>query len=460
MKDHMMPDDRVQENHLAEEPDLPKRTGGTRRRFLRNSTAAAVVAVAAPRLLLGKPGLPLGRAIKIGFVGPRTGALARFGECQDFILSGIRKLVSAGLAINGKNHPVQIIENDSESKRDRAAELATSLIKTERVDLILASSTGETVNPVSDVCERNSVPCITTDAPWQSYFFGRGGTAEKGFEWTYHFFWGLEDLIAVFMNMWTALPTNKVVGALWPNDAEGSAYSDAKFGFPNALQAKGYKLIDPGRFESSATDYSAQISKFKSAQVEILTGVLPPPAFATFWKQAGEQGFKPKIATIAKAILFPAAVEALGDRGADLTTEIWWSPSFPFKSGLSGQNTAELCAAYEDQTKKQWTQPLGFLHALFEVGLDALKRTKDVDSPGAIRDAIRATDYDSIVGHIAWDGKPVKNVAKTSLVGGQWVPGYKFTHWIAGQKFKNDLVIVNNATNTSIETQWKLEPLP
>jgi len=45
-------------------------------------------------------------------------------------------------------------------------------------------------------------------------------------------------------------------------------------------------------------------------------------------------------------------------------------------------------------------------------------------------------------------------------VGGQWVPGYKFTRWIAGQKFKNDLMIVNNASDASIETQWKLEPLP
>jgi branched-chain amino acid transport system substrate-binding protein len=460
VKVHTKADPQVRENHRTDHPDPAGRTDRTRRRFIRNSTVAAVVAMAAPRLLLGKPGLPLGRVIKIGFVGPRTGALARFGECQDFILSGIRKLVASGLAVNGKNHPIQIIENDSESKRNRAADLATGLIKTERVDLMLASSTGETVNPVSDVCEKNGVPCITTDAPWQSYFFGRGGTAEKGFEWTYHFFWGLEDLIAVFMSMWTALPTNKVVGALWPNDAEGIAYSDAKFGFPNVLQAKGYKLVDPGQFESSATDYSAQIAMFKSAHVEILTGVLPPPAFATFWKQAGELDFKPKVATIAKAILFPAAVEALGDRGADLTTEIWWSPSFPFKSGLSGQNAAELCAAYEDETKKQWTQPLGFLHALFEVGLDALKRSKDVEFPGAIRDAIRATDYNSIVGHIVWDGKPVKNVAKTPLVAGQWVPGYKFTHWLAGQKFKNDLVIVNSANDAGIEAQWKLEPLP
>jgi branched-chain amino acid transport system substrate-binding protein len=153
-------------------------------------------------------------------------------------------------------------------------------------------------------------------------------------------------------------------------------------------------------------------------------------------------------------------VEALGARGADLTTEIWWSPSFPFKSGLTGQNSAELCAAYEDATNKQWTQPIGFLHALFEVGLNVLQRTKDIDSPASVRDSIRATDYNSIVGRIAWDGKPAKNVCKTPLVGGQWVPGSKFKQWIAGQKFQNDLVIVSNATEPSIPIQRELEALP
>jgi branched-chain amino acid transport system substrate-binding protein len=444
----------------AEKEKLAKgRSSVDRRRFLKESAATGVAAWAAPHLLLGKPTRATGRAIRIGFVAPRTGVLEGFGEANDFILAQIRKLVADGLVINGASHPVQILERDSQSTRNRGSEVALELLKSEHVDLMLATSTGETVNPVSDVCEANGVPCITTDCPWQSYFFGRGGKADKGFRWTYHFFWGLEDVISVFANMWTDISTNKVVGALWPNDVEGVAYSDAKFGFPGTLQSRGFQLVDPGRFELSTRDFSEQIRKFKEAKVEILTGVMPPPAFAAFWKQAGEAQFAPKVATVAKALLFPTAVEALGDRGADLTTEIWWSPSFPYKSGLTQQNAAELCAAYEDETKKQWTQPIGFHHALFEVALDVLKRSKDVDSPGSIRDAIRATKYDSIVGHIAWEGRPVPNVTKTTLVGGQWVPGYKFDKWLAGQKFKYDLVIVNNAGDDMIGVQRKLEAL-
>ena len=448
------------QNKNSQHPLKQSQTDGARRKFIRDSAATALTAVTAPRLLLGNAAKAVGRTVKIGFVSPRTGALAHFAEGNEFILAGIRKIVADGLMINGSKHPVQIIEKDSQSDQKSGTEIALELIRSERVDLMVASSTGATVNPVSNACEKSGVPCITTDAPWQSYYFGRGGTAEKGFDWTYHFFWGLEDLIAVFTAMWASLSTNKVVGALWPNDPEGIAYSDPKFGFPGALQAKGFTLVDPGRFESTRTDYSAQIATFKKARVEILSGVLPPPAFARFWKQAGEQDFHPKIATVAKGILFPTAVEELGDRGAGLTTEVWWSPSFPFSSGLTGKNSAELCAAYEDETKMQWTQPLGYLHALFEVALDVLKRTKDVDSPASIRDAILATNYDSIVGHIGWSSKPVKNVTKTPLVGGQWIPGTKFKGWAEAQKFRNDLVIVSGDQEETIAVQRKLEALP
>ena len=37
-----------------------------------------------------------------------------------------------------------------------------------------------------------------------------------------------------------------------------------------------------------------------------------PPDFGTFWAQAAQQGFNPKVATIGKALLFPSAIEALG----------------------------------------------------------------------------------------------------------------------------------------------------
>jgi branched-chain amino acid transport system substrate-binding protein len=109
---------------------------------------------------------------------------------------------------------------------------------------------------------------------------------------------------------------------------------------------------------------------------------------------------------------------------------VWWSNKHPFKSSLTGQSATDLAAAYEKATKKQWTQPVGFVHALFEVALDVFKRAKDVDDPKSVADAIKATKLETIVGNIGWsagqDQNPVANVAKTKLVGGQWVKGQQY----------------------------------
>ena len=191
-------------------------------------------------------------------------------------------------------------------------------------------------------------------------------------------------------------------------------------GFPKPLAAAGFALTDPGRYQPLSDDFSAQISAFKAAGAEIATGVMIPPDFATFWAQAGQQGFKPKIVTIGKALLFPSAIEALGDRGNGLSSEIWWSPNHPFVSTLTGETAKSLADGYSAATGKPWTQPIGFRHALFEVVADVSKRAADLEDPAAIIEAIRTTSLKTIVGTVDWSKGPVKNVSKTPLVAGQW----------------------------------------
>jgi branched-chain amino acid transport system substrate-binding protein len=389
------------------------------------------------------------KVIKIGHVSPQTGPLAPFAEADPFILDQIRAVLAKGISNGGVTYQIQIISKDSQSKTNRASEVAADLILKEKVDLLVASSTPETTNPVADQAEANETPCITTITPWQPYFFGRHGIPDKGFTWTYHFFWGLEDVIATFLALWKSVETNRVVGALFPNDGDGNAWGNAKVGFPPVLQEANYKLVDTGRFQPLTDDYGSQISAFKNAGVEIVTGVVIPPDFATFWNQAAQQGFKPKVVTVGKALLFPASVIAIGDRADGLSSEIWWSPSHPFKSGLTGQSAKELCDAYEHSTKRPWTQPIGFQHALFEVAIDVLKRTKNLGEPSSILEAIAGTDYSSIVGPIKWSGKPVKNVSKTPLVGGQWRKTEKGF----------ELVICEDATAPNIPAQDKLKLL-
>jgi branched-chain amino acid transport system substrate-binding protein len=383
---------------------------------------------------------------KVGLVSPLTGPLAGFGEAQDWVIAGLKD------AMGKLPVPIEIIAKDSQSNPNRAAEVATELIEKDGVKLLLGKDTPDTTNPVADQAELNGVPCITNNCPWQPYFFGRNGNPATGFKWTYHYFWGLEDVIANFVGIWDQSGAAKKVGGLFPNDADGNAWGDKEHGLPGPLKAAGYDLVDPGRYQPLNNDFSSQIAAFKAAGVEIVTGVMIPPDFATFWAQAAQQGFKPKVVTIGKALLFPASVAALGDRGDGLTSEIWWSPNHPFKSSQTGQSAKELADAYIAASGKPWTQPLGFAHSIFEVAFDVIKRAKDLNDPESILAAITETDLQTITGPISWKAGPnvpVKNVCKTPLVGGQWTKGDK----------GYDLMITTNVQQASIPVAGKVRLL-
>jgi branched-chain amino acid transport system substrate-binding protein len=410
--------------------------------------AGSLGALAAPVVLRVIPANAQSKTIKVGHVSPKSGPLAGFGEADGFIINQVNGILAKGLPIGGKAYPVEIITKDSQSSGTRASEVASELILHDKVDLLLAASTPDTTNPAADQAEVNEVPCITTNCPWQPYFFGRNGDPAKGFTWTYHFFWGLEDVIAAYLPMWDGASTNKVVGGLFPNDADGNAWGDPQRGLPPALTKAGYQLHDPGRYQLMNNDFTSQISQFKAAGADIVVGNMIPPDFATFWSQAAQQGFHPKIVTIGKALLFPSVVASLGPRGDGLTTEIWWTPDFPYKSGLTGQTARQLTDAYVDATRRPWTQPIGYQHALFEVAIDVLKRTKGID-PKSVLAAIVATDYSSIVGKVHWSGQPVKNVSKTPLVAGQWQR--------AGTEY--DLIITENKSAPDIPVGGKLQLL-
>jgi branched-chain amino acid transport system substrate-binding protein len=220
------------------------------------------------------------------------------------------------------------------------------------------------------------------------------------------------------------------------------------------LEKLGYRLTDPGRYQNLTDNFTAQITAFKRAECDIVTGVVLPPDFTTFWNQAVQQGYKPKAASIGKAILFPVAVEALGRNGNNLSSEVWWSPHHPFKSSLTGQSAKAMADAYQQATGKQWTQPIGFIHALFEVAVDVIKRSS-AGGAAALVQAIGATRLDTIVGPIAWGQGNLppfaqKNIAKTPLVGGQW-------RLREGAKY--DIVITDNRTAPQIPTGGQMQPI-
>lgn len=420
-----------------------------RRTFLKTTAATGLTLAASG---LSAPAIAQGRKIKLGYVSPQTGPLAGFAESDAY---NIAKFLASP---NGANF--EVVVKDSQSNPNRAADVAKELILSDEVNMMLVASTPETTNPVAGVCESEAVPVVSTVAPWQPWFIGQQGNPRdpstwQPFDYAYHYFWGMEDVIRVFTAMWDQLDTNKQVGGLFPNDADGNAWGDPENGLKPGLMERGYDLTNPGSFQNLSDDFSAQINAFKAANTDIITGVLIPPDFTTFWNQLRQQGITPKAVTVAKALLFPQSVETLGDAGHNLSSEVWWTPSHPFKSSLTGQSSAELASDFTAQSGRPWTQPIGFVHSLFEVAADVMGRVDDPTDGDLVAEALAATQLETVVGKVAWNGEGVpefaaKNVCKTPLTGGQW-------------RIKDDggydLVIVENGAAPEIPTGGKMEAL-
>lgn len=384
--------------------------------------------------------------LKIGYVSPQTGSLASFALADNFIIKKMRGILDKGLTAGGKKRDVQIVVRDSQSTTNRAADVAKELIFDDKVDLMVASSTPDTANPVADQCEANGVPNVVTISPWESWFYGRGLKDGQSFKWGTLYFVGVDDLYTCFQAMWDRINGGKTVGCLWPNDTDANAFRES---FPGMMKKTGYKPVDAGAYQDGISDFSAQIGKFKDSDSRLFTCTPLPPDFQTFWKQAAQQGYKPKLATVAKVMLFPSEAEALGKLTNNIATDVWWSPAHPYKSTLDGTTAKSLSDEFTASTGKQWTQALGSVYTLFEIAIKVFRDASDPKDRKEVAHLLKTMKIDGMSGPLDFTAGPQPGIAIQKLVGGQWRPAKKFP-W--------DMYLVDNTHDPAVQLTGDLQP--
>jgi branched-chain amino acid transport system substrate-binding protein len=398
------------------------------------------------------------KEIVIGFIHPLTGALADFGTSDNWILSKITATsqYKNGFKIGGKTYPVTIKSYDTQSDPNRAGDLASQAILTDKVDMILTSSTPETVNPVATKAEALGTPTICGNVPWQAWYANLGGNPTPG-KSTFApksvsmYFLGVNDLCLAFIPMWNKihaqLNTDKTVGCTFPNDSDGNAFRAA---WPIFAGKAGYKLIDPPAYTDGLTNFSSMINLFKSNSCDFFTNVPLPPDFNTMWKQAAQLGFKPKLATVAKVLLFPGDVTALGNLVNNVATDAWWVPGMPWKSSLTGETCAQIANEYEQATGQQWVQSLSN-YSLFEAAYAAFTSVSDPHDKAEVSDAIFKVNIQALAGPLDWTSSknPAPGVVDTPCVGVQWKPNAKFGY---------SMEVVDNTLMPNVPLTGTLEP--
>jgi branched-chain amino acid transport system substrate-binding protein len=386
------------------------------------------------------------KEITIGWIHPITGSLSGFGYPDAWVTKQVMAAsqFKNGIKIGGSTYTVNIKSYDSQSSVTMAGTLARQAIQNDNVDLLFASSTPETVNAVASQAETLGTPLICSNIPWESWYGNLGGNPTKPTlkpKYTIMYFLGAEHLVECFIPMWNRIGkqygNDHVVAAAFPNDADGNAFRAV---FPPIAKGAGYTIDLSTAYTDGLTNYTSMISQFKSAKADFFTNVPLPPDFATMWKQALQQNFRPKLATVAKVLLFPTDAYAMGSEVYNVATDSWWVPGLPWHSSLTGQTCPELAALY---TSDGLGQPNANIsnYSLFEIAYQALS---GVDNPHDHEELAAALYKVNLPQAVAGPLNYTSTNAKTNPAPGVAITPPVGIQWQKGTKYPLEAVVVDN----------------
>jgi branched-chain amino acid transport system substrate-binding protein len=164
-----------------------------------------------------------------------------------------------------------------------------------------------------------------------------------------------------------------------------------------------------------------------------------------------------------KGLLYPQAIEAVGAPiGYNLTSTLFWAPTWPYKSYLYGDTSQQFGDDFTKRTGEQWSSALSH-GAIFEMAMWALQNVEDPSSKEAINAVAPKMKFESMTGLIDFTaplipsppkpgpGHVADHIYKSPTMAGQWVKG---TH---GHPF--DYVCVSNVAAPNIPVDAKLQPI-
>ena len=142
---------------------LKKKTISRREFIKKTSSLGAAIAITGGLGSLARPARAEQRDfILIGHPNPSTGPIASFGEASpwadDLAIEEINKQGGIFVKEAGKKLPLKLKLVDTASDPTKAADVASKLILNDKIDIMVALHTPDTVNPVTSICERYQMP--------------------------------------------------------------------------------------------------------------------------------------------------------------------------------------------------------------------------------------------------------------------------------------------------------------
>lgn len=285
----------------------------------------------------------------------------------------------------GKKIPVELRVLDDESDG----------LKTQ-TQLEVANSWGAVANLGGLGCgsfEMGTPICQKNKMVWVGPGCGGWMPHQLGNEWLYSIFFKTPFFSPLVFDMIQAQPKP------WPNkvaifEINQMDAAEAGLYWKQAAKMKGFKLVYHKKYLAGTKDFSAMITGAKAAGAEILLAYPLPPMGPAIVKQMKELDFSPKVVYWHRAPEGARFGSSLGELADYVHVPCAWSPDLK----LPGNDY--VVEQYKKKTgKKEADLIVGTAYTAFQVLAAAIEKAGTLDRK-AIRDAVRATDMETVCGRI------------------------------------------------------------
>ncbi|MEI6113398.1 MAG: branched-chain amino acid ABC transporter substrate-binding protein [Burkholderiales bacterium] len=356
---------------------------------MQNRFAAKLLPLVAAIALLAVGGSALAQdaTVKIGHVGPLTGAIAHLGkDNENGARLAIEEINKAGLTINGKKVVLELVAEDDAGDPKTGTAVAQKLVDAKVVAVVGHLNSGVSI-PASKIYSDASIVQISPSSTNPAYTL-------QNFKTTYR-------VVATDAQQGPALANYagkslkaKTVAIIDDATAYGKGLADE---FEKTAKAQGMTVVAREATNDKATDFKAILTKVKGAKPDVIMYGGMDATGGPLAKQARELGIPAKI---------------VGGDGmcTDKVAELAGAAVVNIICSEAGMSLSKMAkgADFEKAYKARFNTGVQiyapFTYDSVMVIVDAMKRANSTD-PAKILAQMPTTNYPGLIGTVAFDQK-------------------------------------------------------
>ena len=327
------------------------------------------------------------QVVKIGHVGPLTGAIAHLGkDNENGARLAVEEINAAGLTIDGKAIKLELVTEDDAGDPKTGTAVAQKLVDAKVAGIVGHLNSGVSI-PASKIYNDAGITQISPSSTNPQYTL-------QGFKVTYR-------VVATDAQQGPALAsyTDKVLKAkkvaiIDDATAYGKGLADE---FEKAAKAAGITIVAREATNDKATDFKAILTKVKGRAPDVIMYGGMDATGGPLAKQAGELGIKAKIVA-GDGVCTDKVAELAGPAVSNIVCS---------EAGMALQNMAkgaDFSKKYEARFKGPVQVYAPFTYDAVYVLVDAMKRSNSTTA-AAVLAQMPATNYPGLIGNIAFDQK-------------------------------------------------------